>query len=454
MTRSAPSPAAGHDWRLGPYRLLSLLGTGATAQVFKAEHRHLGQLRALKILLAEHATHPDQVGRLVTEARAMARLRHPAIAEVFECDILDDGTAFIAMEYLRGEPMRVWMERVGKLNAHPLLAAAIAGTVAEGLSYAHRGGVIHRDLKPENVLLIPDPEQVDRFSLKILDFGIAKLQREEPLTRTRSGCVIGTPTFMAPEQWRPGSAIDHRADIYALGCMLFELLAGRPPFTQTNDLALMRAHLDDPAPALGALVKRVPLALAALVGRMLAKSPGDRPQNSEAVIAALESAVGQDRTHFTDLLRAPAAYAVTVRESAEIEPRHVLRTLIASGRSGARAVMLAMSAWRRWQGVRRLRLLVVSLTALAAVGLATFWLLRTNAGEQPPEAPARPEATPGPTAGSISIEKPRAADGRPDPRPAQPPGKRRDRGGHSRAPVKRRAAGPPGSPDAYRMVDD
>ena len=132
----AAYPAAGQPFagnaQIGPYRLLSSLGKGGTAEVFLAEHRHLGQLRAVKILLPEAAVSPDIVGRLVTEARAMARLRHPTIAEVFECDVLADGTAFIAMEYLRGESVRGWLERAGNLSRYPMLAAAIAGVVGRG----------------------------------------------------------------------------------------------------------------------------------------------------------------------------------------------------------------------------------------------------------------------------------------------------------------------------------
>ena len=264
--------------QIGPYRLLSSLGKGGTAQVFKAEHRHLGQFRAVKVLLPEIATSADVVGRLMTEARAMARLRHPTIAEVFECDVLDDGTAYIAMEYLRGESIRAWLARVGNLSGHPMLAAAIAVVLGQGLSFAHGQGVIHRDLKPENVVLIPDPGDPPAFSVKILDFGIAKLLREEPVTRTRTGHVVGTPVYMAPEQWRPGGAVDHRTDIYALGCLLFELLSGRPPFDLTNDQSLMRAHLEDSPPDVRSLAAGVPAAMAGLIARMLAKAPADRPQ--------------------------------------------------------------------------------------------------------------------------------------------------------------------------------
>jgi tRNA A-37 threonylcarbamoyl transferase component Bud32 len=351
--------------QLGPYRLMGSLGKGGHAQVFMAEHRHLGQLRALKILFPERGTSRDIVGRLMTEARAMARLRHPAIVEVFECDVLPDGTAFIAMEYLRGETLRRWLERVGKLRRHPQLAGAIVAAIAEGLLFAHGQGVIHRDLKPENVLLIPSTKDRDAFSLKILDFGIAKLLREQPLTRTRIGCVVGTPVYMAPEQWRPGHPVDHRADIYALGCLLFELLAGRPPFNATDELSLMRAHLEDRPPSLSALEPGLPPAWDGLIARLLAKSPDDRPQNVKQVLGMLEPLLGQRRSAFSGLLHMPAGWSVVPRETSGMEP--VAPRVTRESSMAMQVVRSSLTgAWRGLGDKRRWPLLFVLVGALAA----------------------------------------------------------------------------------------
>ena len=135
------------------------------AEVFKAEHHLLGQIRGLKVLLPEIAAQPDQLTRLLTEARTMARLRHPTIAEVYDCNVQGD-SAFIVMEFLPGITLRTWSEHVGKLARNPGLAAAIAGILADGLAFAHQHGVVHRDLKPENVLLTPVPGDDEAFSLK------------------------------------------------------------------------------------------------------------------------------------------------------------------------------------------------------------------------------------------------------------------------------------------------
>jgi serine/threonine protein kinase len=281
------------------------------AEVFKASHRYLGCIRAVKVLHPEVSAEADTIGRLLTEARALARLRHPAIVEVHECDVLGD-TAFIAMEYLAGESLRVWLDRIGPLSQHPRLAAAVVAAIGEGLAFAHGRGVVHRDLKPENILVLPDPADRQKFSLKILDFGLARVHGEEPLTSPRTGCVVGTALYMAPERWHASQPVDHRSDIYALGCLLFELLHGQPPFCENTDAAIMRAHLVDAPPELTALVPELPAAFQPLVSRMLAKSPADRHDSVEQVLAELEPILGRDRSSWSEQLRMPSSAAVSM----------------------------------------------------------------------------------------------------------------------------------------------
>jgi serine/threonine-protein kinase len=354
---------------IGPYQVLSSIGRGGMAEVLLARHRHLGQLRALKILLPEIATQPEVVGRLLTEGRAMSRLRHPAIVELFDCDVLADGTAYIAMEYLPGEPLRRWHDRTGKLARHPYLAAAIVGTIGEGLAFAHREGVVHRDLKSENVVLVPSPDGTAGFSLKILDFGVAKLLQDTPITRTRIGCVVGTPTIMAPEQWRAGGPIDHRVDIYALGCLFFELLTGRAVFPGRNELELMRAHLNAPVPDMASSIPGLPGGFQTLVARMLAKSPDQRPQTVEQVLGELETLLGQPRQRWKDLLRTPEGLPlyvpapVTETEDRASAGRHLGRSLFAAALD------------RILGGSGRRLALTASLIALGAAGLAAAFLV-------------------------------------------------------------------------------
>ena len=390
--------AAQDDDQLGPYRLLTSLGKGGMAEVWKAEHRHLGQVRALKILLPEVAARPELVNRLITEARATARLRHPVIVEVFDCDMLGGGGAFIAMEYLRGEHLRAWLGRIGKLAGHPRLAAAILGTIAEGLDFAHRQGVVHRDLKPENVFLVPLAAGEAGFAIKVLDFGIAKLLREEAPTKTRPGCVVGTPLYMAPEQWQPGSPstiapISTRSAACSSSCF-----TGGRRSVLDNLVHHACSPQREPAPTSSLIEPALPAAPGQLLARMLAKSPQDRPQTMDEVITALESFLGVERARFASLLRAPDGFLVLPNDSspnilpAGPQPRVVSpHTPTAVADSSAFTSMT--STWDevderphgRWRKLRFAAwLLVVGLSALAVAAV-----LRTD---DPPEGPGREPA--------------------------------------------------------------
>jgi serine/threonine-protein kinase len=312
------------------------------AEVFLAVHRHLGQVRAVKVLLPD-ATDTDLALRLITEARAMSRLRHRAIVEVYECDTLPSHGAFMAMEHLAGETVSGWLRRCGSLEQHPTLAAALVGVVADALAYAHGHGIVHRDIKPDNLFVVPDPAGGGRFRVKVLDFGIAKLLGEKPLIATRMGSVVGTPFYLPPEGWCTGGNIDARTDIYSLGCVFFELLSGRPPFLGEDSFQLMNAHFNQAAPSLAALSPTVPAELAQLVSRMLAKDPGDRPESMVEVVGALEAFLDCGRERFAERLHAPAELVIEAaggeedpaelahlpRNSAtlvgEVAPRHARR---------------------------------------------------------------------------------------------------------------------------------
>jgi serine/threonine protein kinase len=406
--------------------------------VFKAEHRHMGTVRAIKVLLPQISGAPELVARLITEARATTRLRHAAIIEAFDCDILPDGRAFIVMEWLHGEPMNRWLNRVGKLAAFPRLASALTGVVAGGLAFAHQHGIVHRDLKPENLFLVPG--EGGRFAVKILDFGVAKLLREEPLTRTRQGCVLGTPAYMAPEQWHPGRAVDHRADIYALGCLLFELLCGRAPFERAHgseqeddEASMMEAHLLEIPPEVASLEPDVPRELDALLSRMLAKRPEDRPRDMEEIIVALEKLIGVERTQFAGLLRAPDGLA-TVRA---VEPAAGEPTLERAPRPPPSTTVVVEKKPRG-----RL-VLLASLGALAvcAVAVAVVATSRTSPVAQHQErAEPRVEAVrvATPTDGAAVSKAPAIA--RPAPPVAKP--------ARGPQPARRRAA------NSYRAVPD
>jgi len=302
--------------QIGPYQVVRRLGAGGMGEVYLARHRHLNRDAAVKVLLAEISMNQAVVARFFTEARATAQLRHPHIVEIFDCDILPDGRAYIVMEYLRGESLRGTLDRVGKLCPDYGSIIAIAGMTADGLQAAHESGIVHRDLKPDNTYLTSAPGQRERLWVKILDFGIAKLLSSDGTgggaTPTRTGSLIGTPLYMSPEQCRGISTIDHRADIYSLGCMLYEMIAGQPPFVSEAPGDILMAHIMQPAPALSTLQPDVPPPIEALVAQMLAKDPADRPQSMADIVAAAEGLLGVRRSEFVQALRRPAGFPAEV----------------------------------------------------------------------------------------------------------------------------------------------
>jgi serine/threonine-protein kinase len=271
---------------VGGYVILDRIGAGGMGEVYLGEHRRLERRAAIKFLLPGLSKDAGLVARFFNEARALSRIQHPGIVDVFDCDVFED-RAFIVMEYLQGESLAAVVDRVGGIGDDPNSVAAVIGQIANALAAAHAKGIIHRDLKPENIFLALGRQMP--FGVKILDFGIAKLAEDNfgETSHTRPGSLLGTPSYMAPEQCRGVSGIDHRVDVYALGCITFELLAGRKVFEMEAPGDLIVAHIQTQAPRLAACVPGVPAALDDLVARMLAKNPADRPQSMEEVISTL-----------------------------------------------------------------------------------------------------------------------------------------------------------------------
>jgi serine/threonine-protein kinase len=271
---------------IGQYRITGVLGRGGMGVVYVAEHVLLGRPAAVKVLQPKLAAQQDFVTRFFNEARTASAIEHPGIVEIYDFGWTPTGTAFIVMELLRGETLRARRERA------PLpwtTALAFTRQIAGALGAAHAKGIIHRDLKPDNVFVVQDPEVPGGERIKILDFGLAKLAGSSPNQHlTRTGFVLGTPTYMAPEQCR-GIAVDSRADLYALGCLLFELCAGRPPFLGEGAGDVMGAHMYMPPPTIASLARTVPPELEALVQRLLAKTPLDRVQTADEVIRLVDT---------------------------------------------------------------------------------------------------------------------------------------------------------------------
>jgi serine/threonine protein kinase len=271
---------------IGQYKILRTLGAGGMGTVHLGEHVLLGRRAAIKTLLSSLSSHREIVDRFFNEARAISAISDPGVVSIFDFGYHVDGTAYIVMEFLAGESLAARLDRQGKLSV--VDALRLARQLSSSLGAAHTRGIVHRDLKPGNVFLVRDPEVQGGERTKILDFGICKLGEPDGVMTTQTGTMLGTPVYMSPEQCRGAGRVDHRADIYSLGCVLFHMLTGRPPFDCDSVGEYIAAHLKEPPPAATAIVPELPPALDTLMARCLAKRPDDRFQSMAELQAAIE----------------------------------------------------------------------------------------------------------------------------------------------------------------------
>lgn len=276
----------------GRFRIEREIGTGGMGTVYLATHLGLERPVAVKIIKREFAGDADVADRFLREARTMAKLHHHHAAMIFDAGNLPDGRHFIVMEFVEGETLSQVLAKEGRFT--PARAVEIATQICDVLEEAHRLGIIHRDLKPSNILL-------GKRGVCVLDFGVAKVlasSAESTATHasTGSGQLIGTPRYMSPEQCL-GQRVGARSDLYSLGVLLYEMLAGRPPFVDPLQSALLVKQATAPAPPLPRLRQDIPRSLALAVHSLLAKRPEDRPRTAAAAKALLErSLVQPDRT--------------------------------------------------------------------------------------------------------------------------------------------------------------
>jgi TolB-like protein len=285
----SPGPAIAPGTRLGPYEIVALIGAGGMGEVYRGTDTRLGREVAVKVLPSHFAADREHVRRFEREARAVASLNHPHILTVHDVGT-HEGTSYVVTELLEGQTLR---ERLARHPPTVEECLSLAAQVAQGLAAAHRRGVVHRDIKPENLFVTSDGV------LKILDFGLARhvppAAHGEPeptqSTETREGVVVGTVAYMAPEQAR-GMPVDCRADVFAFGVVLYEMLSGRHPFRAATPTDTVATILRDEPPLLPA---HVPAPLAAVVRRCLAKEPGQRYQGGgelKVAFDALQHAAG------------------------------------------------------------------------------------------------------------------------------------------------------------------
>ncbi len=267
---------------IGNYKVVSLLGAGGMGEVYLAEQLAIETRVAIKILQTHISKDADQVQRFFNEARAVSKVRHAGTVKIFDVGF-HKGHAFLVMEFLDGESLSSRIRRLGNLPGDQV--ADIGRQIAGVLDAVHTAGVTHRDLKPDNIYLVPDSELASGERVKVLDFGIAKLTGTLGGNSPQTKGTMGTPAYMAPEQWNNASTVDGRADTYSLGCVMFELACGRPPFPATSVGEACTHHLHSAPPLASSVVPQVPPQFDALVERMLAKTANARPTIKEVARA-------------------------------------------------------------------------------------------------------------------------------------------------------------------------
>jgi serine/threonine protein kinase len=272
----------------GKYRIEKLIGEGGMGRVYAARHLLLDRAIAVKVLNSSMHRDSRTGERFRREAQAAGRIQHPNAVIIHDFGITQDGNAYLVMELLQGASLRSLIQRHRRLS--PELASEILSQVSAAIDQAHALGIVHRDLKPDNIMV--DERSDGRLSVKVLDFGIAKLKdlTEQNIQLTGTGMVIGTVHYMSPEQCR-ATELDGRSDIYSLGVVVFEMLTGRVPFDATTPTAVIVSHVNDEPPAPRGFNPDIPEAAQRVVLSALAKRPEDRPQTAGDLAARFAEAV-------------------------------------------------------------------------------------------------------------------------------------------------------------------
>jgi serine/threonine protein kinase len=278
---------------IGNYKITAKLGEGGMGVVYLAEHPVIGKKVAMKAIHPELSKNSDVVSRFVTEAKAVNQIGHEHIVDIADFGNTSDGEFYFVMEYLQGESLSDRLRRENRLDAPSALS--ITGQIADALNASHEQGIIHRDLKPENIFLCIN-RGAGRDFVKVLDFGLAKLTLNDQKVshKTRTGSVMGTPYYMSPEQCEGKIEIDHRADIYSLGVLLFEMLTGKVPFGGDGYGEIIVKHVTMPPPSVRSINEDLPEEMDLILYRALAK---DRDQRFQTM------------SEFEEALRDPRRYA-------------------------------------------------------------------------------------------------------------------------------------------------
>jgi serine/threonine protein kinase len=415
--RSADDPLIGKTID-GRYLVIESLGEGGMGTVYRVEHRALQRSFALKVLRRDLAREAELCSRFIQEARTAATINHPNVIQITDFGDLPDGSPYFVMEYLTGQPLSALAQKGGPLPA--ARAVRLLTQIAAGIGAAHRAGVVHRDLKPDNVFVLKSTSGEDL--VKLLDFGVAKVAGSARLTRT--GMVFGSPHYMSPEQ-ASGQPVDHRADIYALGVVMYELFTGHVPFEADTFMGVLTKHMFmaperftekvGPCRELGALED--------ITLRCLEKKPENRYASAEELIAEIEEVVELGTGDHLDVR--PSRAAFVTRPSADFRLADELELPAAEEIHAVRALRSEQDVRYRW---------AIAAFGLAGVLLATaivalVWVHRSQpapamanaASESTPSLPVpAPPSLPAPDAASPKAEDAGVEAG-PEAAPPKPP---------------------------------
>ncbi len=278
------------------YQIESLLGQGGAGRVYKARHVRIStKVYALKVLHAEHSRDPQQLARFQREAETAATLSHPNVVGVFDVGRTQDGYSYLVCEFLQGTDLDAYLEHNRKLDVDTAVRMGLQ--ICEALETAHAQNIIHRDLKPQNVFLLsgPDGTLSDPPTIKLVDFGLSRFLDHTDAQLTKTGTLMGTPAFMAPEQ-AMGQRGDHQVDVYGVGVILYAALTGRAPFIEETVPAMLVAVMTEEAPRPRKLAPEIPEALEVIIQRAMAKQPEERYPDISALKEALQSVISNDGT--------------------------------------------------------------------------------------------------------------------------------------------------------------
>lgn len=412
--RVPPELRASDDWVgqiVGNYRLVRLLGEGGMGMVFAAYNEAAGGRAAVKILRPEVSMRPEVAGRFFNEARAANAIQHPGIVRVFDCGHTVERAAFLTMEFLEGKSLRSLLDGIGQLGSADVVR--LGRQMASALSAAHRKNIVHRDLKPDNLMLVADPDIPGGERVKILDFGIAKLAEglSGAASVTDSNLVMGTPAYMAPEQCKGAKLVTDRSDVYSLGVIFYQMLAGRPPFIADAAGALLIMQVTETVPPLAQFAQDAHPALSNLIAAMLAKEPTVRPametvqaelQRIESLLLYGSEAAGSGPSHIPTLplTKPPRELLLEMARAMADEPGQAQAEAGGNKLHSSTVTGAASEAKRRTVPPRRrLIALAAGLGAAALAGIAAFgWRIRPVSVSGPSE---RPASIHGPSARSI-----------------------------------------------------